>query len=86
MAVVGGLMFGLLAALIVFGRRAQNAAYSQMEGQPGAAAAALRMLRRGLEDRPGDRVHQAAGHRAPGRRAPRASCWSARATPTGCAS
>lgn len=46
-AVVGGLMFGLLAMLIVFGRRAQNAAYRQMEGQPGAAAAALRMLRRG---------------------------------------
>ena len=33
--------------MIVFGRRAQKAAYSQMEGQPGAAAAALRMLRRG---------------------------------------
>src|SRR5688572_11693077 len=47
MAVVGGLMFGLLAGLLVFGRRAQNAAYRQMEGQPGAAAAALRMLRRG---------------------------------------
>ena len=33
------LLLGLLAALIVFGRRAQKAAYSQMEGQPGAAAA-----------------------------------------------
>jgi hypothetical protein len=52
MAVVGGLMFGLLAALIVFGRRAQNAAYHQMEGQPGAAAAALRMLRRGWKTDP----------------------------------
>jgi hypothetical protein len=52
MAVVGGLMFGLLAGLLVFGRRAQNAAYSQMEGQPGAAAAALRMLRRGWKTEP----------------------------------
>jgi len=45
--VLGIVMLGLLAPLIVFGRRAQNAAYKQMEGQPGAAAAALRMLRRG---------------------------------------
>jgi hypothetical protein len=43
--VVGALLLGTLLAMIVFGRRAQNAAYSQMEGQPGAAAAALRMLR-----------------------------------------
>jgi Domain of unknown function (DUF4191) len=47
MAILGGLLLGLLAAIIVFGRRAQKAAYGQMEGQPGAAAAALRMLRRG---------------------------------------
>ncbi len=45
LAVVGGLLIGTLLAMIVFGRRAQKAAYSQMEGQPGAAAAALRMLR-----------------------------------------
>ncbi|WP_028645150.1 DUF4191 domain-containing protein [Nocardioides sp. URHA0020] len=43
--VVGALLLGVLLAMIIFGRRAQNAAYSQMEGQPGAAAAALRMLR-----------------------------------------
>lgn len=47
LAVVGAILLGLLAGLIVFGRRAQRAAYSQMEGQPGAAAAALGMLRRG---------------------------------------
>jgi hypothetical protein len=47
MAVVGALLFGSLAALIVFGRRAQKSAYAQMEGQRGAAGAALRMLRRG---------------------------------------
>jgi hypothetical protein len=41
-----GLMTGLLITLIVFGRRAQNSAYKQLEGKPGAAAAALSMLRR----------------------------------------
>ena len=45
--VVGALMVGTLLALLVFGRRAQNAAYTQMEGQPAAAAGALQMLRRG---------------------------------------
>ena len=44
---VGGALFGLLAVLIVFGRRAQKAAFAQIEGKPGAAAAALGMLRRG---------------------------------------
>lgn len=52
LAVVGSLLAGSLAAMIVFGRRAQNAAYRQMEGQPGAAAAALRMLRRGWKSDP----------------------------------
>jgi hypothetical protein len=47
MAIVGALLFGSLAALIVFGRRAQKSAYAQMDGQRGAAGAALRMLRRG---------------------------------------
>ncbi len=44
-AVVGGLLLGTLLTMIVFGRRAQKAAYKQMEGQLGSAAAALRMLR-----------------------------------------
>jgi uncharacterized membrane protein YeaQ/YmgE (transglycosylase-associated protein family) len=48
-AIIGALLLGTLAAMIVFGRRAQHAAYSQMEGQPGAAAAALRMLKRGWQ-------------------------------------
>lgn len=52
MSVVGGLMLGLLATMILFGRRAQRSAFSQMEGQPGAAAAALRMLRRGWVTEP----------------------------------
>lgn len=46
-SIVSALMIGILAALIVFGRRAQKAAYTQMEGQPAAAAGALQMLRRG---------------------------------------
>lgn len=44
---VGALLVGVLVALIVFGRRAQRAGFKQIEGQPGAAAAALGMLRRG---------------------------------------
>jgi hypothetical protein len=47
MAIVGGLLFGTLASLMLFGRRAQKSAYSQMDGQRGASGAALRMLRRG---------------------------------------
>lgn len=63
-----GFMLGLLAATIVFGRRAEKAAYAQVEGQPGAAAAALNMLRRGWTVTPGvaanrnqDVVHRAVG-------------------------
>lgn len=52
LSVVGALLLGTLFAMIVFGRRAQTAAYKQMEGQPGAAAAALRMLRRGWRTDP----------------------------------
>jgi hypothetical protein len=36
---------GLLAALIIFGRRAQGSAYRQVEGQPGAAAWVLEGMR-----------------------------------------
>jgi Domain of unknown function (DUF4191) len=52
MSVVGAFLVGLLLALIVFGRRAQKAAYGQMEGQVGAAASALTMLRRGWKTDP----------------------------------
>jgi len=45
--VIVGVPAGILAALAVFGRRAERAAYAQVEGQPGAAAAALGVLRRG---------------------------------------
>jgi Domain of unknown function (DUF4191) len=52
LSVVCALLLGSLLAMIVFGRRAQRAAYAQMEGQPGAAAAALRTLRRGWKSEP----------------------------------
>jgi len=51
-SVVGALLLGALAVMIVFGRRAQRAAYARMDGQPGAAAAALTMLRRGWTTEP----------------------------------
>lgn len=39
------LMFGLLAAMIVFGRRAQKSAFNRVEGQAGAAAWVLEGMR-----------------------------------------
>jgi Domain of unknown function (DUF4191) len=42
-----GVPLGAMLALIVFGRRAERAAYAQVEGRAGAAGAALGMLRRG---------------------------------------
>jgi hypothetical protein len=38
-------LLGLLAALVVFGRRAQGTAYRQVEGQPGAASWVLEGMR-----------------------------------------
>ncbi len=40
-----GVLLGLLAAVILFGRFAQSAQFAQIEGQPGAAAAVLQTLR-----------------------------------------
>ncbi len=39
------IQFGLLAALVIFGRRAQGTAYKQVEGQPGAASWVLEGMR-----------------------------------------
>jgi len=50
--IIFGVLIGSLAVLIVFGRRAQAAALAGIEGQPGAAAAALGMLRRGWKTDP----------------------------------
>jgi len=66
--IVFGVLVGSLVTMIVFGRRAQRAALSQIEGQPGAAAAALGMLRRGWKTDPAigftkqqDLVHRLVG-------------------------
>ncbi|MDT0201745.1 DUF4191 domain-containing protein [Nocardioides sp. AE5] len=52
LSIIGGLFVGFLVMMIVFGRRAQAAAFNQMDGQKGAAAAALGMLRRGWKSEP----------------------------------
>ncbi len=63
-----GLPTSLLAGAILFGRRAERAAYSQIEGEPGAATAALGTLRRGWDtstaiamNKQQDVVHRAVG-------------------------
>ena len=67
-AIIIGVLAGILAALIVFGRRAQRAMYAQIEGQPGAAAAVLGTLRKGWKTDPAiafnrnqDLVHRVVG-------------------------
>jgi hypothetical protein len=45
--VVAGVLAGLLLALVILGRRAERAAYSQIDGQPGAVGAVLRSGLRG---------------------------------------
>ncbi|KRF41035.1 DUF4191 domain-containing protein [Terrabacter sp. Soil810] len=72
-----GVLFGVLAATIVMSRRAERAAYSQIEGQAGAAGAALTSIRRGWYTdrepvaadvaRPGDINSAAMVYRALGR-------------------
>ena len=64
-----GVLAGFLVATIVFGKRAEKAAFSQVDGQPGAAAAALNMLRRGWSVTPAVAVtrNQDIVHRAVGR-------------------
>lgn len=47
LSIIGTLLLGLLGVMIVFGRRAQRAAFRRLDGQLGAAARALGMLRRG---------------------------------------
>jgi uncharacterized protein DUF4191 len=66
--VITAVLFGVLAALIVFGRRAQKSQYAQIEGRAGAAAAVLSQLKRGWKVDPGiafnrnqDLVHRVVG-------------------------
>src|SRR6478752_728565 len=63
-----GFLLAFLATAIVFGRRAERAAFGQMEGQPGAAAAVLDNIGRGWTTTPAvamnrsqDVVHRAVG-------------------------
>jgi hypothetical protein len=63
-----GFVMALLAMAIIFGRRAEKAAFSQMEGQPGAAAAVLDRVGRGWTTTPAvamnrnqDIVHRSVG-------------------------
>ncbi len=45
--IVSGVLAGVLIALVILGRRAERAAYSQIDGQPGAVGAVLRSGLRG---------------------------------------
>jgi len=63
-----GILFGLMGAMIAFGRFTQSAQYSTIEGQPGAAAAILQSMRGGWTVTPAvaanrnmDVVHRAVG-------------------------
>jgi hypothetical protein len=64
-----GLPMALLTGALIFGRRAERAAYAQIEGQPGAAMAALGTLRRGWDTTPvvATNKHQDVVHRAVGK-------------------
>lgn len=66
--VIGALLFGFTAVMAVFGRRAQTAAYAQMHGRTGSAAAVLNVLKRGWKVDPAvgftkqqDVVHRVVG-------------------------
>ncbi|CAG7631389.1 DUF4191 domain-containing protein [Actinacidiphila bryophytorum] len=63
-----GFLLALLAMAVVFGRRAERAAFGQLEGKPGAAAAVLQNVGRGWTVTPAvgmnksqDVVHRAVG-------------------------
>src|SRR5690349_8864816 len=56
--IVFGVLVGILAVLIVFGRRAQKSGVAQIEGKPGAAAAVLGMLKRGWKTDPAIAVNK----------------------------
>ncbi len=63
-----GLLLAFLAMAVIFGRRAEKAAFGQLEGKPGAAAAVLQNVGRGWTVTPAvamnksqDVVHRAVG-------------------------
>jgi hypothetical protein len=53
-----GVPVAVLAMMIIFGRRAQKAAYGSIKGQPGAAASVLDTLRKGWDTTPGVRFNR----------------------------
>jgi hypothetical protein len=68
LGLVMGLTLGAMLAMLVFGRRAQRAAYAEAEGQPGAAAWVLTNMRGNWRVTPGvagntqlDAVHRVLG-------------------------
>jgi hypothetical protein len=67
--VLVGLPVVLLVGLVIFGRRAERAAFTQLEGQPGAAISAMSLIRRGWSTEPAVAVNrqQDVVHRALGR-------------------
>jgi hypothetical protein len=67
-SVIGGVLIGFLAMMITFSRRAQRAAFKRLEGQAGAGARALSMLRKGWKidevvgfNKQQDMVHRVVG-------------------------
>ncbi|MEV6012186.1 DUF4191 domain-containing protein [Streptomyces sp. NPDC051976] len=67
-AAILGFLLAFLAMAVVFGRRAERAAFGQLEGKPGAAAAVLQNVGRGWTVTPAvamnksqDVVHRAVG-------------------------
>ena len=68
-AAIFAVPFALLLSMYIFGRRAERAAYASIEGQPGAAVAALNTLRKGWFTTPFIEVtrNQDAVHRVVGR-------------------
>ena len=83
-----GVLLGVLVAMILFGRFAQSAQYSAIEGQPGAAAAVLQTMRGNWTVTPAvaanrnmDVVHRAVGR--PRRRAGRRGLADQAAGPAG---
>jgi hypothetical protein len=65
---ISGVLCAVLAAFIIFGRRARAAMYAEIEGQPGAAAAVVSSLRGDWRltpnvavNRTGDVVHRVVG-------------------------
>ena len=78
-----GVLGGILVSMFLFGRFAQTAQYSTIEGQPGAAAAVLQSMRGNWTVTPAS-PPTGTWTWCTARSGGRVSCWSARARRTGC--